>query len=184
MNANERVIPSRRGSLIIQSFVVIFFAAGVGLFLQSWKVIQSSPLGRVGSSLGFPVIAVVVAALGLWLVIALVKDSWGHRVVLGATSLTINDSLGSYTVPYGAIEKVQSIPMGGVVIGFRDREQWLAHAAGAADIRRRTSHVGRSTYAADVLISKKQLAIDAEEFVALLQQRATGLAAPKAAHGT
>lgn len=184
MNADERVIPSRRGSLIIQSLVVIFLAAGVGLFLQSWKVLQSSPLGSVGSSLGFPVIAVVVTALGVWLAIALVRDSWGHRVVLGATSLTISDSLGSYTVPYANVEKVQSIPMGGVVIGFRDRDQWLAHAAGAADIRRRSSDVVRNTYGADVLISRKQLAIDAEEFVALFRRRAPGLAAPGAAHGT
>ena len=44
--------------------------------------------------------------------------------------------------------------------------------------------LGRNTYGADVLISKKQLAIDAEEFVALLQQRTPGLAAPEAAHGT
>jgi hypothetical protein len=74
--------------------------------------------------------------------------------------------------------------MGGVVIRFHDREQWLAHTAVAADIRRRSSDVVRSSYGADVLISKKQPAIDAEEFVALLRQRAPGLAAPIAAHGT
>jgi len=177
VHADERVIPSRRGRLLIQSILVVMSAVGIGSVLQSWKVLQSSPLGKLGSSLGFPMIAVVVAALGLWLAVALVRDSWGHRVVVGATSLTIADSLGRYTVPYANIERVQSIPMGGVVIGFRDRDQWLAHTAGAADLRRRSSDVVRNTYGADVLISKKQLAIDAAEFVALLRQRAPGLRA-------
>lgn len=128
---DDRVILSRRGQLLIQSILVVLLAAGIGSVLQSWKVLQSSPLGTLGSSLGFPVIAVVVTAVGLWLAVALVRDSWGHRVVLGATSLAISDSLGTYTVPYANIEKVQSIPLGGVVIGFRDREQWLSQLADA-----------------------------------------------------
>jgi hypothetical protein len=39
-------------------------------------------------------------------------------------------------------------------------------------MRRQTSDVLRSTYGADVLISKKQLVPDAEEFIALLRRRA------------
>jgi hypothetical protein len=171
----ERVIPSRRGQLLIQSIAIAVSAVGLGFAAESWRVLRSSPLGEVGESLGLPVIAIVVVAVGIWLAITLVRDSWEHRVVLGAESLTIDDSLGSYTVPYGNIDKVQSVPLGGVVIGFRDREQWLAQTRDAAKMRRQSSDVLRGTYGADVLISKKQLALDAEEFIALLRERASSV---------
>ncbi|HEX2462323.1 MAG TPA: hypothetical protein VHJ58_19405 [Vicinamibacterales bacterium] len=98
MNVDERVIQSRRGPLVIQSLAIVALAMALDSALQSWRVLRSSPLGRAGDSLGLPVIAVVIVALGIWLAITLVRDSWGHRVVLDAKSLTINDSLGSYTV--------------------------------------------------------------------------------------
>lgn len=175
MNADERVIPSRRGRLLIQSIAIAVLAAVTGSVLESWQLLRSSPLGKLAASLGVPLIALVVTALGLWLAITIARDSWTHRVVLGPTSLTIRDRVGSYTVPYSGIAIAKAIPLGGVVIAFRDREQWLSQTSGATEIRRQTSDVLRGTYGADVLISQKQLAIDAGEFIAMLQERAPGM---------
>ena len=170
-SSSDVVIRSRRGRLIVQAAVVSALGVGAGLFLQSWSVIRSSALGRISDMTQLPAITIIVTLVAIWLGVTLAYDAWNHRVVLGLGAMTIHDVHGSYAVPYGNVESVTEVPLGGVGIAFRDPEQWLSNVSTAAELRRQTAGVLRHAHGVDVLLAAKKLNVSSATFVELLTAR-------------
>lgn len=169
--SSDVVIRSRRGRLFVQAALVSALGIGAGLFLQSWSVIRSSPLGRISDMTELPMIAIIGTLVSIWLGVTLAYDGWNHRVVLGPGSMTIHDVHGTYAVPYGNVESVAEVPLGGVGIAFRDPEQWLSSLATATELRRQTAGVLRHAHGVDVLLAAKKLNVSGGRFVELLAAR-------------
>jgi hypothetical protein len=177
VDATERVISSRRGHLVLRAVGLVALGVAVGSALQSWDVLRTSALGRFGEASGIPMIALVITILAAWIAMLVIRDNWYHRITLGSAMLTVRDSLGTYSVPYSSLTDAKVVPMMGVVLAFRDREQWLNRSTGSAEIRRRTSDLLRAAHQGDVLFSRQQLGVSPSEFVALLLDRAPGMQA-------
>jgi hypothetical protein len=165
------VIRSRRGRLFVQAAAISAVGIAAGLFLQSWSVIRSSPLGRISDIAQFPVIAIVVALVAIWGGVTLAYDKWNTRVVLGQNSMTIRDAHGTFTVPYGNVDSAGEVPLGGVGIAFRDPDQWIGGLTTAADLRARTAAVLRHAHGADYLLPSATLHVGTKAFLELLTAR-------------
>jgi hypothetical protein len=76
VNQPRIVIRSRRGLLLVQAAAVALLGSLAGVGLQSWSVLSTSGLGRLGHTLGLPLVAIVVAGLSTLLAIVWARDSW------------------------------------------------------------------------------------------------------------
>ena len=165
------VIRSRRGRLFAQAAAVSAVGIAAGLFLQSWSVIRSSPLGRISDMTQLPAIAIIVALVSIWLGVTLAYDKWNTRVVLGPGSMTIRDVHGTFTVPYENVDSAGEVPLGGVGIAFRDPDQWISSLTTAADLRARTAAVLRGAHGVDYLLPAATLHVGTKAFLELLTAR-------------
>jgi hypothetical protein len=168
------VVHSRRGRLLTNAMAVVIIGIVAGVWLQSWPVIQSSPLGRLSSSTGLPVIALVVSALAIWLGATIALDGWNHRVTFGPHGLTIHDAHGTFSVSYSDVECVKEAPLGSVAIALRDPESWLNSLASGAELRRRMAGAIRQAHGADMLLHASELHVGASKFVDLVRARVSG----------
>ena len=168
------VIRGNRLRLVVQAVLIVGAAAAMGLALQRFEPISRSPLGSLDALVPGPLVFLVVAGIGVAIAVAIVKDSWSHRIDLRERDFQISSGQGRITLPYSAVAIVRPLPAYGVGIGLRDPDGWLAQisADSAAPPRQRQiSEFFRSTWGVDIAILQKNLDMDAARVVELLQAR-------------
>lgn len=167
-------IRGNRLRLLVQATLIVAAGVAAGWALQGWEPISRSAIGRLDNLVPVPLVLAVVAACATAIAVAVVKDSWAHRVELRDRDLQINTGRGVLTVPYSMVAVVRPLPAYGVGIGLRDPDGWLENIGadpGAPPRQREISEVYRSAWGVDIAILQKNLAIDARRFVELLQER-------------
>jgi hypothetical protein len=171
VNQPRIVIRSRRGLLLVQAAAVALLGSLAGVGLQSWSVLSTSGLGRLGHTLGLPLVAIVVAGLSTLLAIVWARDSWQHRIVLEPNQMTVRDAAGQYVLAYGDIAQIRQVPLRGVAVTLRDPSAWLARLADKRAPRERAATVLRRAYDADILIKDRELDVGASAFLELVKAR-------------
>jgi hypothetical protein len=167
-------IRGNRLRLLIQATLIVAAGATAGFALQGWDVIGRSALGRLDNLVPVPLIFAVVAGVAVAIAVAIVKDSWSHRVDLRDRDFQIDTGRGVLTVPYSSVAIVRALPAYGVGIGLRDPDGWLEQIsvdAAAPPRQRQVSEVLRNAWGVDIAILRKNLDMDAKRFVELLQER-------------
>lgn len=168
------IIRGNRRRLLIQATLIVAAGAAAGFAMQGWDAIARSALGRLDTVVPIPLIFAVVAGVAVAIAVAIVKDSWFHRVELRDREFHIDTGRGALTVPYSAVAVVRPLPAFGVGIGLRDPDGWLEQIGAdtaAPPRQRQISEVYRNAWGVDIAILQKNLDIDAKRFVELLQER-------------
>jgi hypothetical protein len=165
------VIRSKRGKLAAQAITIVGIGVGVGVVLQATGLLSSSILGKLAADTGLPMVALAASGVAIALAIIMVRDSWRSTITLDASGVLVRDHLGSYRLAYTDIERVKSVPLGGVILSLRDPQQWLAAATGNRAIRRKTAEVTRVHYGGDVWFYDKHLDVGASRFIEMLEAR-------------
>jgi hypothetical protein len=168
------IIRGNRRRLLIQAALIVAAGAAAGFALQGWEAIGRSALGRLDDVVPIPVIFVALAGMAVAIAVAVVKDSWSHRVELRDREFHIDTGRGALTVPYSAVAVVRPLPAYGVGIGLRDPDGWLEQISAdtaAPPRQRQISEVYRNAWGVDIAILQKNLDIDAKRLVELLQER-------------
>jgi len=171
VDGSEIVVKCRRGRLILQGAALLVPGGALGFLLQSCTAVATSRAGRLGENLGVPLVAIIVVALASVVAVTLLRDSWAHEIVVGATQLSVSDKLGSFTVPYIEIERVCAVPLGGVAIAFRNTDAWLDRLDAGKEVRSRTAQVLRRAYDCFILFPEKVLSVGSDRFLELLRER-------------
>src|SRR5262245_975433 len=93
-------ITSNRLAIVGQSLAIIVAGVAAGWALEYFDVLDTSPLGRLSSAVGLPVVGATVCLVGLAIAIATAVDSWTFSVRVGDTGIEIVERLGTTTVRY------------------------------------------------------------------------------------
>ena len=167
-------IRGNRWRLIIQAVAIVAVGAAAGFALQRWEPISRSVLGRLDNLMPIPLVFLVVAGIAVAIAVAVCGNDWSHRVELRERDFRIETGRGALTVPYSAVAVVRRLPAYGVGIGLRDPDGWLQSISadpGAPARQRQISEVFRNAWGVDIAILQKNLDMDAQRVVELLQER-------------
>jgi len=169
------VIRSKRSMLLLQAALALLLAGFAGWMAQSWRVLQSSPLGKLSVQTGVPVIAVAVWGLAVILIGTIVLDNWNFRIEFCPDHMLISDRLGSTRVHYDNIERSKRVAYYGAGIVLKDAAKWLASFEGKQsgfDKLCKTSGLLKASYDCDLCIKSVRLNVGVERFLALVDERA------------
>jgi hypothetical protein len=164
-------VRSKRGLLILQALLVFALASLVGWAVEAWDLL---PMGRLSDLVGFPVTLLFFGLVGLAVAVVIVKDDWGHRIVLESDRLRIGDSLGTTYVRYDEIAEVKAIPFYGAGIKLKPEARWLATFEGSQAARRKKenlSAIAQRFHDCEVAFPSKCLDVDVDRFVEELRER-------------
>jgi hypothetical protein len=167
-------VRGNRFRLLVQALLILAAGIGAGWFLQSWDPISRSLVGRLDALVPGPLVLVALAGVAIAIAFVLIKESWTHVVELRAEEIYIRTGQGSLTVPYAAIAMVKILPAYGVGIALREPDAWLERIAatpGSPPAQRGISEVLRKAWGVDIGILKKNLDVDAQTFVDMLERR-------------
>ena len=168
------VVRGNRGRLLVQAVLIVAVAAAAGWALQGFEPITRSPLGSLDTLVPGPLVLLVVTGVGAAIAVAILKDSWSHRIDLRVHDFQISTGQGRISLPYSAVAIVRALPAYGVGIGLRDPDGWFAQLSadpGAPPRQRQISELFRTTWGVDIAILQKNLDRDAARVVELLQER-------------
>jgi hypothetical protein len=177
------VIRSKRSLLLTQAIVALTIFAGAGWLAQSWDVLRSSALGKVGTSTGLPAIAITVWMLGIAIIVTVLLDHWNFQIHVLDDRLLICERLGKTTVFFDNIDHAGKVRLG-AGIALKDSAKWLETFEGKpSGLQKlcRTSGFLKGIYGCDICIKPIRLDIGVDEFLAMLNARAIHEPAPPAA---
>jgi hypothetical protein len=169
--SQDVVIRSNRRRLALQAGLILAIGIGLGATLQAAGILSTSPLGKLGSRTGLPMVGLAVAGMAATVAVVVVRDAWNGSITLGRSGLSVRDGLGRYDLPYGNILDVKAVPLGGAVIAIRDLEAWLRSAGGDTGPRRRTAAVISAQYGGHVWFYEKHLSVGTQAFVQMVEHR-------------
>lgn len=171
MTEEPIVVRSRRGRLVAQGMALGLAGLVLGIALQSWEALSTSAVGRLGQTLGVPLIALVVTAVSLIVAVTWTRDGWVHSIVLEPDQMAVRDGVGRYRVPYSDIAEVKRVPLGGVAIKLQEPEIWMGRLSENRALRQRAAAVLRRGYDADLLIKDRDVSIGAAALMDLIKGR-------------
>jgi hypothetical protein len=175
------VIRSKRRLLLGEALLALAAAAVIGPLMQSWRVLQSSALGKLSVSLGLPMIALIIWALAIAVIGTVLLDHWNFRIELHDDYLLVCDRLGTTKVHYDNIERTEKVSSG-AGIALKDPARWIASFEGKQSGLEKLCKISgflKGVYGCDLCIKPVRLDIGVEPFIALLNERALRSTGPR-----